>query len=49
MFFNLRWPFSSLQKVFMGDAGSMLIGLTVVWSSVQSQQIQHFLLLQLFT
>ncbi|ABZ76065.1 undecaprenyl-phosphate alpha-N-acetylglucosaminyl 1-phosphatetransferase [Shewanella halifaxensis HAW-EB4] len=29
--FNLRWPFSSIQKVFMGDAGSMLIGLTVVW------------------
>ncbi|GIU36874.1 UDP-N-acetylglucosamine--undecaprenyl-phosphate N-acetylglucosaminephosphotransferase [Shewanella schlegeliana] len=29
--FNLRWPFASVQKVFMGDAGSMLIGLTVVW------------------
>ncbi|MGS0683093.1 UDP-N-acetylglucosamine--undecaprenyl-phosphate N-acetylglucosaminephosphotransferase [Shewanella sp. 125m-7] len=31
LFFNLRWPFASLEKVFMGDAGSMLIGLTVVW------------------
>ncbi|MCL1049550.1 UDP-N-acetylglucosamine--undecaprenyl-phosphate N-acetylglucosaminephosphotransferase [Shewanella abyssi] len=29
--FNLRWPLTSLRKVFMGDAGSMLIGLTVVW------------------
>lgn len=31
LLFNLRWPFESIQKVFMGDAGSMLIGLTVVW------------------
>ncbi len=31
LLFNLRWPFASLQKIFMGDAGSMLIGLTVVW------------------
>ncbi|MCE9686740.1 UDP-N-acetylglucosamine--undecaprenyl-phosphate N-acetylglucosaminephosphotransferase [Shewanella sp. AS16] len=29
--FNLRWPYASIEKVFMGDAGSMLIGLTVVW------------------
>ncbi|MCE9680064.1 UDP-N-acetylglucosamine--undecaprenyl-phosphate N-acetylglucosaminephosphotransferase [Shewanella sp. AS1] len=31
LLFNLRWPFASLEKIFMGDAGSMLIGLTVVW------------------
>jgi len=31
LLFNLRWPFPSLDKIFMGDAGSMLIGLTVVW------------------
>ncbi|RLV60397.1 undecaprenyl-phosphate alpha-N-acetylglucosaminyl 1-phosphate transferase [Parashewanella curva] len=29
--FNLRWPFKNVTKVFMGDAGSMLIGLSVVW------------------
>lgn len=29
--FNLRWPLSNIRKVFMGDAGSMLIGLTVIW------------------
>jgi UDP-GlcNAc:undecaprenyl-phosphate GlcNAc-1-phosphate transferase len=31
LMFNLRWPSSKLYKIFMGDAGSMLIGLTVVW------------------
>ncbi len=31
LLFNLRWPFESIEKIFMGDAGSMLIGLTVVW------------------
>ncbi|HEW9976524.1 MULTISPECIES: UDP-N-acetylglucosamine--undecaprenyl-phosphate N-acetylglucosaminephosphotransferase [Shewanella] len=31
LIFNLRWPFETVQKIFMGDAGSMLIGLTVVW------------------
>jgi UDP-GlcNAc:undecaprenyl-phosphate GlcNAc-1-phosphate transferase len=36
--FNLRWPFRSVEKVFMGDAGSMLIGLTVVWLLVLGTQ-----------
>lgn len=39
--FNLRWPLPFLRKVFMGDAGSMLIGLTVVWLlviGVESEQ-----------
>lgn len=31
LMFNLRWPFKSVTKIFMGDAGSMLIGLTIVW------------------
>lgn len=31
LMFNLRWPNRSLNKIFMGDSGSMLIGLTVVW------------------
>ncbi|MBO2590362.1 UDP-N-acetylglucosamine--undecaprenyl-phosphate N-acetylglucosaminephosphotransferase [Shewanella algae] len=30
LMFNLSWP-RNLGKIFMGDAGSMLIGLTVVW------------------
>jgi UDP-GlcNAc:undecaprenyl-phosphate GlcNAc-1-phosphate transferase len=38
LFFNLRWPFDSVQKIFMGDAGSMLIGLTVVWLLVLGTQ-----------
>lgn len=31
LLFNLRWPSKQMNKVFMGDAGSMLIGFTVVW------------------
>ncbi|WP_350432830.1 UDP-N-acetylglucosamine--undecaprenyl-phosphate N-acetylglucosaminephosphotransferase [Shewanella sp. H8] len=38
LLFNLRWPFHSVQKIFMGDAGSMLIGLTVVWLLVLGTQ-----------
>jgi UDP-GlcNAc:undecaprenyl-phosphate GlcNAc-1-phosphate transferase len=38
LFFNLRWPFPYFQKIFMGDAGSMLIGLTVVWLLVLGTQ-----------
>lgn len=30
LMFNLSWP-RNFGKIFMGDAGSMLIGLTVVW------------------
>jgi UDP-GlcNAc:undecaprenyl-phosphate GlcNAc-1-phosphate transferase len=36
--FNLRWPLKSLDKIFMGDAGSMLIGLSVVWLLVIGTQ-----------
>jgi len=38
LMFNLGWPSKSLPKVFMGDAGSMLIGLTVVWLLVINTQ-----------
>lgn len=38
LMFNLEWPSSKLKKVFMGDAGSMLIGLTVVWLLVVGTQ-----------
>ncbi|WP_404401827.1 UDP-N-acetylglucosamine--undecaprenyl-phosphate N-acetylglucosaminephosphotransferase [Idiomarina seosinensis] len=38
LMFNLRWPFKRVPKVFMGDAGSMLIGLTVVWLLVMNTQ-----------
>ncbi|AZZ99595.1 UDP-N-acetylglucosamine--undecaprenyl-phosphate N-acetylglucosaminephosphotransferase [Pseudoalteromonas sp. R3] len=31
LMFNLRWPSKSMKKVFMGDAGSMLIGFTIIW------------------
>lgn len=38
LMFNLGWPSKALPKVFMGDAGSMLIGLTVVWLLVLNTQ-----------
>ncbi|SIR11057.1 UDP-GlcNAc:undecaprenyl-phosphate GlcNAc-1-phosphate transferase [Shewanella morhuae] len=38
LLFNLKWPFPSFDKIFMGDAGSMLIGLTVVWMLVIGTQ-----------
>ncbi|WP_338725442.1 UDP-N-acetylglucosamine--undecaprenyl-phosphate N-acetylglucosaminephosphotransferase [Shewanella baltica] len=38
LLFNLKWPFASFEKIFMGDAGSMLIGLTVVWMLVIGTQ-----------
>lgn len=44
LMFNLGWPMKILRKVFMGDAGSMLIGLTVVWLLVigASESVQAF-------
>lgn len=38
LMFNLEWPSAKLKKVFMGDAGSMLIGLTVIWLLVIGSQ-----------
>ncbi|MGL5291472.1 MAG: UDP-N-acetylglucosamine--undecaprenyl-phosphate N-acetylglucosaminephosphotransferase [Vibrionaceae bacterium] len=36
--FNIGFPFGIKRKVFMGDAGSMLIGFTVVWILLQGTQ-----------
>ena len=41
LMFNLEWPSSKFKKIFMGDAGSMLIGLTVVWLLVVGTQSDH--------
>lgn len=38
LMFNLQWPLIKLNKIFMGDAGSMLIGFTVVWLLVVGTQ-----------
>ncbi|KZN58212.1 hypothetical protein N473_05575 [Pseudoalteromonas luteoviolacea CPMOR-1] len=38
LMFNLRWPNKGLNKVFMGDAGSMFIGLTIIWLLVIGTQ-----------
>lgn len=35
---NLGFPFGTRRKVFMGDAGSMLIGFTVIWALLQGTQ-----------
>jgi UDP-GlcNAc:undecaprenyl-phosphate GlcNAc-1-phosphate transferase len=35
---NLGFPFGMRKKVFMGDAGSMLIGFTVIWVLLQGTQ-----------
>ncbi|MFM5366361.1 UDP-N-acetylglucosamine--undecaprenyl-phosphate N-acetylglucosaminephosphotransferase [Aeromonas veronii] len=35
---NLGFPFGARKKVFMGDAGSMLIGFTVIWVLLQGTQ-----------
>ena len=40
LMFNLEWPSTRLKKVFMGDAGSMLIGLTIIWLLVIGSQGQ---------
>ncbi|MFQ2243199.1 UDP-N-acetylglucosamine--undecaprenyl-phosphate N-acetylglucosaminephosphotransferase [Aeromonas enteropelogenes] len=35
---NIGFPFGTRRKVFMGDAGSMLIGFTVIWVLLQGTQ-----------
>ncbi|HDN9014690.1 UDP-N-acetylglucosamine--undecaprenyl-phosphate N-acetylglucosaminephosphotransferase [Aeromonas salmonicida] len=35
---NIGFPFGVRRKVFMGDAGSMLIGFTVIWTLLQGTQ-----------
>ncbi|WP_406667097.1 UDP-N-acetylglucosamine--undecaprenyl-phosphate N-acetylglucosaminephosphotransferase [Gallaecimonas sp. GXIMD1310] len=41
LMFNLSWPSKRISKIFMGDAGSMLIGLSVVWMLVIGTQSNH--------
>ena len=41
LMFNLEWPSAKFKKIFMGDAGSMLIGLTVVWLLVVGTQSEE--------
>ena len=41
LMFNLEWPSSAFKKIFMGDAGSMLIGLTVIWLLVIGTQSEQ--------
>lgn len=38
LLFNLRLPWRSRAAVFMGDAGSMMLGLALVWLSVDITQ-----------
>lgn len=38
--FNLRWPFRKVNKVFMGDAGSMVIGFSIVWLLIVGSQTE---------
>ncbi|MGY4108422.1 UDP-N-acetylglucosamine--undecaprenyl-phosphate N-acetylglucosaminephosphotransferase [Aeromonas encheleia] len=35
---NMGFPFGYRKKIFMGDAGSMLIGFTVIWVLLQGTQ-----------
>lgn len=36
--FNIGWPIKKLPKVFMGDAGSMFIGISIVWFLIVGTQ-----------
>lgn len=38
LMFNLGWPSKKNSKIFMGDAGSMLIGLSIIWMLVVGTQ-----------
>ncbi|MBW3164261.1 UDP-N-acetylglucosamine--undecaprenyl-phosphate N-acetylglucosaminephosphotransferase [Ferrimonas balearica] len=38
LMFNNGWPNRRLKKIFMGDAGAMVIGFTVVWLLVTGSQ-----------
>jgi UDP-GlcNAc:undecaprenyl-phosphate GlcNAc-1-phosphate transferase len=38
LFFNLPWPIRGRHRTFMGDAGSMVLGLAVAWFAVSLTQ-----------
>ena len=40
-FWNMRFPWQSRAKVFLGDAGSTLLGFAVVWFALQLTQNQE--------
>jgi UDP-GlcNAc:undecaprenyl-phosphate GlcNAc-1-phosphate transferase len=39
LLFNYRWPWYKQAKIFMGDAGSTLIGFTCAWFAIKLNQI----------
>ncbi len=41
LLFNFPFSFLKKAKIFMGDAGSMFIGLCLVWFCIHLTQIQH--------
>jgi len=41
LFFNLPWPLRGRHRTFLGDAGSMAVGLAVAWFSVSLTQRQY--------
>ncbi len=43
LWFNFRFPWRKQALVFMGDAGSMFLGLALVWFSVDLSQGHHYL------
>jgi UDP-GlcNAc:undecaprenyl-phosphate GlcNAc-1-phosphate transferase len=43
---NLGFPFGRRFKVFMGDAGSMFIGFTVIWLLIDASQGQDKLVIR---
>ena len=40
--FNLQLMGAKVQKIFLGDAGSMLFGFTLVWLIIRFSQKEHF-------
>ena len=42
LIFNLQLMGARFQKVFLGDAGSMLCGFTLVWLIIRFSQSEHF-------
>ncbi|MGI2095711.1 UDP-N-acetylglucosamine--undecaprenyl-phosphate N-acetylglucosaminephosphotransferase [Shewanella glacialipiscicola] len=43
---NLGFPFGRRFKVFMGDAGSMFIGFTVIWLLIEASQVENGLVIR---
>lgn len=41
LLFNLRNPFRGSRRVFLGDAGSLMLGFCIVWFSIELSQKQY--------